>query len=87
MASFVSIDGFADGVRDVDYMPAHMSRYGRNDEYSTEIEAHVSVRLGHAEVRARLTLSIEDARILAERLPEILMRHDAAERLASEKAA
>lgn len=36
--------------------------------------------------RAHLSLSIDDARVLAERLPRILMLHDAAERLAAEKA-
>ncbi len=36
---------------------------------------------------ARLYLSIEDARTLAEQLPQILMMHDVAERLAAEKAA
>ncbi|WP_227985627.1 hypothetical protein [Nocardia spumae] len=48
----------------------------------------VSVEMNHEAIGyARLYLSIEDARTLAEQLPQILMMHDVAERLAAEKAA
>ncbi|AHH17260.1 hypothetical protein NONO_c24640 [Nocardia nova SH22a] len=50
------------------------------------IAASVDVRLDTDRSDARLSLSIEDARTLAEQLPRILMEHDAAERLAAEKA-
>lgn len=52
----------------------------------TSVAASVDVRLDSDRSDARLNLSIEDARTLAEQLPQILMLHDAAERLAAEKA-
>lgn len=52
----------------------------------TSVPASVDVRLDSDRGDARLNLSIVDARTLAEQLPRILMLHDAAERLAAEKA-
>ncbi|WP_433679970.1 hypothetical protein [Nocardia sp. CA-119907] len=50
------------------------------------LPAVVWVDLEGGRGRAHLALSIEHARILAERLPRLLMLHDAAERLAAEMA-
>ncbi|MFF0455256.1 hypothetical protein [Nocardia africana] len=52
----------------------------------TSVAASVDVRLDSDRSDARLNLSIEDARTLAEQLPQILMLHDQAERLGAEKA-
>ncbi len=52
----------------------------------TPVPAGVDVHLDNDQSHAWLRLSIEDARALAEQLPRILMLHDAAERLADEKA-
>ncbi|WP_433680663.1 hypothetical protein [Nocardia sp. CA-119907] len=67
-----------DGI-DVQYREARQDTYGR-------IPASVDVKLVNDGGRAWLNLSLEDARTLADRLPQILMLHDAAERLAAEMA-
>ncbi|WP_083893311.1 hypothetical protein [Nocardia veterana] len=69
-----------DGV-EAEYCPARDTAWGPT-------RAAVSVELNHEAIgSARLYLSIEDARTLAEQLPQILMMHDVAERLAADKAA
>ncbi len=69
-----------DGI-EAEYRPARENELG-------PIPASVSVELNHEVIgHARLSLSIEDARVLAEQLPQIVMMHDLAERLASESAA
>jgi hypothetical protein len=69
-----------DGVEAV-YEPARPNDLGRTTQ------AFVRVKLnGVSAARASMTLTVEDARTLAEALPQILMLHDAAERLAAEKA-
>nr|WP_231983098.1 hypothetical protein [Nocardia sp. 852002-20019_SCH5090214] len=69
-----------DGI-EAEYCPAR-------DTASGPLRASVSVEMNHEVIGyARLYLSIEDARTLAEQLPQILMMHDVAERLAAEKAA
>ncbi|GAB2699704.1 hypothetical protein [Nocardia thraciensis] len=61
-------------------------RPSRRSAYDDRIPASVDVELENAGGRAWLNLSIEDARTLADRLPQILMLHDQAEHLAAEKA-
>ncbi len=64
---------------DAVYVPATRNALGRMNS------PVVRVRLKGVSASS-LTLTIEDARTLAEALPQILMLHDAAERLAAEKA-
>ncbi|WP_238846414.1 hypothetical protein [Nocardia terpenica] len=67
-----------DGI-EAEYVAAHGTEYG------SWIPAYITVELGkdHA---AMMGLSIEDARVLLERLTRILMLHDSVEHLAAEKA-
>ncbi|WP_146100780.1 hypothetical protein [Nocardia nova] len=67
-----------DGVA-VEYRPA--GRVGGID-----VKAGVSVELTLDTGSAALVFSIEDARTVSASLAQILMLHDAAERLANEKA-
>ncbi|MCC3316501.1 hypothetical protein [Nocardia africana] len=78
------------------FINAHISKFdGLEAEYCPArdtalgpVKASVSVEMNHEAIGyARLYLSIEDARTLAEQLPQILMMHDVAERLVAEKAA
>ncbi|WP_433622952.1 hypothetical protein [Nocardia sp. CA-120079] len=69
-----------DGI-DVQYRAAFQSTHGNG-----RVPASVDVELNSNGGRAWLNLSLEDARTLADRLPQILMLHDAAERLAAEMA-
>ena len=87
MSSYFCMDGALEGVAEVEYKAAHNYRYGQDEQYSSPIPAYVFVRLGKGFPEVRLRLSIEDVRALAEQLPQVLMLHDAAERLAAEKAA
>ncbi|MBF6149357.1 hypothetical protein [Nocardia nova] len=87
MSSHFSVDGTVDCVGEVEYRPAHIHRYGPEKQYTTPVAAYVLVGLGKGFPEVRLRLSIEDVRALAEQLPQVLMLHDAAERLAAEKAA
>ncbi|MQY22447.1 hypothetical protein [Nocardia macrotermitis] len=83
--SYASMRGFTFELREVEYAPAHEYRWGPEEEYVNQIAATVDLRF-EGGMSLCLSLSIEDARALAEQLPQILMLHDAAERVAAEKA-
>ncbi|MFQ6331339.1 hypothetical protein ACLMAL_35120 [Nocardia sp. CWNU-33] len=77
----MSIYSRADGDIEVRYDAAQVhERYGA-------LPASVWVSLDSQYSNSKLNLSIEDVRVLAERLPEILMAHDAAEHARAEQAA
>ncbi|WP_040827755.1 hypothetical protein [Nocardia jiangxiensis] len=67
-----------DGVR-AKYVPAVRNALGGRNSAVVRVEL-IGVPA------SSLTLTIEDARTLAQTLPQILMLHDAAEHLAAEKA-
>ncbi|WP_040817363.1 hypothetical protein [Nocardia jiangxiensis] len=67
-----------DGVR-AKYVPAVRNALGRMSSPVVRVELN-------GVTASSLTLTIEDARTLTETLSQILMLHDAAERLAAEKA-
>lgn len=81
MGSYVSSlsAGFA-GV-EVEYRPE------RRTDWGSVLDPGVLVRLKTDAGSATMGLSIEDARTIAAALPQILMLHDAAVRLATECAA
>ncbi|WP_280377310.1 hypothetical protein [Nocardia wallacei] len=79
--SFIAtmITGF-DGV-EAEYVPARQNVDGEM------VPAFVRIRLvGVPESKATLTVTVEDARTIAEALPQILMLHDATVRLAADCA-
>ncbi|WP_024801230.1 hypothetical protein [Nocardia sp. BMG51109] len=80
MASYISSmsTGFA-GV-EVEYRPERRSDWG------SVVDPGVLVRLKTDSGNATMGLSIEDARSIAEALPQVLMLHDAAVRLAADCA-
>ncbi|MFF0493602.1 hypothetical protein ACFYTQ_31670 [Nocardia sp. NPDC004068] len=69
-----------DGI-EVEYKPSRFS-----EPLGENLPAVVYLNLEDRGRTSYLALTIEDARVLAERLPQILMVHDAAERLAAEMA-
>ncbi|MGV9681008.1 hypothetical protein ACWDSJ_37550 [Nocardia sp. NPDC003482] len=74
------LTGRLDGI-EVEYKPARFSeRLGEN------LPAAVHLNFDDPGGHAYVALTVEDARVLAERLPQVLMLHDAAERLAAVKA-
>ncbi|WP_433681207.1 hypothetical protein [Nocardia sp. CA-119907] len=56
------------------YEPAYVDRWGPGNKYETPITAYVAVRLGTS---VRLSLSIEDARVLVAGVAEAVAAHDA----------
>jgi hypothetical protein len=76
----VYLPGF-EGI-EAEYVPARLSPFGDVMLRASVLVSLIDPKAG----TASLGLSIEDARVLAEALPRILMLHDAAERLAAEKA-
>ncbi|MBO0856176.1 MAG: hypothetical protein J2P18_20695 [Nocardia sp.] len=80
MASYMSTMNTGFGGVEVEYEPPSRTDSG----YA--LDAGVLVRLRTDVGTASMGLSIEDARVLAEQLPQIVMMHDAAVRLAAEKA-
>nr|WP_153410328.1 hypothetical protein [Nocardia macrotermitis] len=79
MSTYMSASVSAPEGIEVNYHPERPMSFGDG-----VVPAGVDVRF--TGTTAYLSLSIEDARALAEQLPQILMLHDAAERVAAEKA-
>ncbi len=77
--SFMNVStGYSTAVK-VEYHPQTQGR-------AFSVPAFVSIELELKNSRADLVLSIEDARLVADQMSQLLMLHDAAERLAAEKA-
>ncbi len=79
--SYMCVTGPRSGVEEVRYVPAHTATVAGNE---FDMAAYVRVELGRG---AEMILDIEDVRLLAQRLPDVLMSHDAAEHAAKEQAA
>ncbi|WP_063056212.1 hypothetical protein [Nocardia salmonicida] len=80
--SYLTVDSEHSGVEGVRYVAAHTADTGIGKPF--EMAAYVRVSFAGS---AKLILDIEDVRLLAERLPDMLMSHDAAEHAAREQAA
>lgn len=80
--SYMSLTSTRSGIAEVRYVPAHTATPTVGDPF--EMAAYVRVGLAGDAV---LILDIDDVRELAQRLPEMLMSHDAAEHTAKEQAA
>ncbi|MFD6216641.1 hypothetical protein [Nocardia salmonicida] len=80
--SYLSLTSTRSGIEDVRYVPAHTANAGVGEPF--EMAAYVRVGLSGD---ASMILDIEDVRELAQRLPDMLMSHDAAEHAAKEHAA
>ncbi len=80
MPSYMSVGSAAFEAVKAEYQPT------RTTDYGTRVPAYVWIDLQDGRGSAHLSLSIEHTRELAEALPQILMFHDAAERLAAQKA-
>ncbi|MEV0461428.1 hypothetical protein AB0I30_07300 [Nocardia tengchongensis] len=75
MASFVSMQTVGGELVAIKYEAARVHRYGAEKQYSMDIPAYVSFRLGEA----RVALTVSDARDLLEALPGVLAQHPDAE--------
>lgn len=71
MSSFVSIPTQGGELAAIKYEAARVHHYGSEKQYSMDVPAYVSFRLGDA----RIVLTIEDARDLLEALPGGLAQH------------
>ncbi|WP_405149381.1 hypothetical protein OG308_05685 [Nocardia salmonicida] len=80
--SFITIHTSSPGIL-VSYSAPRPAAY---DESST-IPAYFNVELDKKYGGARLALTVEDARVLLERLPRLVMEHDAAEHVRAEQVA
>lgn len=67
----------------VSYSPSRPSAY----DAELIIPAYFDVELDLESGGARLALTVEDARVLLERLPRLVMEHDAAEHVRAEQVA
>ncbi|KZM73284.1 hypothetical protein AWN90_31975 [Nocardia terpenica] len=61
-----------------EYWPEKVNRYGPDDRYESRVPAYIYVRLGAVTVM----LTIEDARALADALPNVLAEHEYADYVA-----
>ncbi|MFI5783422.1 hypothetical protein [Nocardia sp. NPDC051570] len=68
--------------RSAEYWPEKVEHYGPENRYESRVPAYIYVRLGA--VTAMLT--IEDARALADALPNVLAEHEYAEYVAAADA-
>ncbi len=83
MSSWMTVSSTSFDDVKAEYQPAWVTEYGTRVPASVWIDLEEETRGSSS---AHLHLSIENARTLASVLPQILMLHDAAERLAAEKA-
>lgn len=81
--SYISVQSGASRGIAVDYSASHPSVY----DVSLIIPAYFHVELETESGGARLSLTVEDARVLLERLPRLVMEHDAAEHVRAEQVA
>ncbi|MFD6272376.1 hypothetical protein [Nocardia asteroides] len=81
--SYISVQSGASQGITVDYSASHPSVYDEN----LIIPAYFHVELETKFGGARLSLTVEDARVLLERLPRLVMEHDAAEHVRAEQLA